>query len=378
MEDEARRKAEKPIVDAAAATELAAQLYGLEVVAGTIKELDSYDDRNFYFRARTTAESAAADANSDGEGALHYVLKIHNGVESQALPFIEAQNQAMELVRGAGVWSPRALPSTRGLQIETAERALASGEVRKHAVRLLPFRPAKLLGDVAPSVGLLRNIGLCAAAVTAAMQGFEHPATVRVFMWDLAQAADVKALLHHLSPERRECVEGVLAEFDSVVLPLAPKLRRAVIHGDLNDQNLLVSEAEEVLGVIDFGDMMSTWLVNELAITAAYVLIMMEYDRKDDGAALPSPTEALLAVIGAYASKVPLTEDEWTVLPILVACRVAVSLTVGAYSSSKDPDNEYLKLTLLPGWKALQQLRAVPSTEWTPRLKAGAQPDSSL
>lgn len=444
MEDEAKRKAEKPVVDAAAATELAARLYGLDVVGGTIKELDSYDDRNFYFRARVppsdTDDAKGDDANSDGAGAFHFVLKVHNGVESLALPFIEAQNQAMERVRGAGIWSPRALPSVRDAQIETAERALASGELRKHAVRLLPFRPARLLGDVAPSLELLRRLGSCAAAVTAALTGFEHPATERVFMWDLAQAADIKALLHHLPIDRRACVEGVLADFDGVVLPLAPQLRRAVIHGDLNDQNVLVgADGVSVLGVIDFGDMMNTWLVNELAITAAYVLIMMEYEREGAGAEVaPPPAEALAAVVGSYTQRIALNDDEWscatrtptrasspparhteaslsarphtspiraaasrrslrcrrTILPILISCRIAVSLTVGAYSSSKDPDNEYLKLTLLPGWKvgrsgcrpltsrprvltsaprawqALKRMRAVSPAEWASLLRA--------
>eukprot|EP00966_Prymnesium_polylepis_P078934 1829503-Prymnesium_polylepis.1 len=74
MEDEEARKAEKPIVDAAAAVELAAQLYGLTCVAGTIKELDSYDDRNFYFRALPAVAPPDTDANAtdDGSGAFHY------------------------------------------------------------------------------------------------------------------------------------------------------------------------------------------------------------------------------------------------------------------------------------------------------------------
>ena len=341
MEDEEARKAEKPIVDAAAATALASELYGLTVVPGTIKELDSYDDRNFYFRATPSSPPPASDANAttDSSGTFHFVLKVHNGVESQAPAFIEAQNEAMELVRKSGTWSPRAIPSVGGLQIATAERALASGTLRKHAVRLLPFRPGKLLGDVVPSLELLGEIGKCAAAVTAALSEYEHPATVRVFMWDLAQAADIAGLLPHLPAERRETVDGVLADFKSVVLPLAPKLQKSVIHGDLNDQNVLIDETgSAVLGVIDFGDMMHSWRVNEIAITAAYILIMLEYERSADAAAPPEPGSALVALVQSYTALVPLTEEEWTVLPILISCRVAVSLTVGAYSSSKDPD----------------------------------------
>ena len=65
----------------------------------------------------------------------------------------------------------------------------------------------------------------------------------------------------------------------------------------------------------------------------------------------------------------PLTDAEWRVLPVLVAGRIAVSLTVGAYSSAKDPGNEYLKLTQIPGWKALQDLRATPPERWTALLR---------
>ena len=35
----------------------------------------------------------------------------------------------------------------------------------------------------------------------------------------------------------------------------------------------------------------------------------------------------------------------------------------------QDPDNEYLRLTLRPGWAALQLLRQRASAEWTELLK---------
>ena len=68
----------------------------------------------------------------------------------------------------------------------------------------------------------------------------------------------------------------------------------------------------------------------------------------------------------------PLIEAEWVVLPTLIACRIAMSLCIGAYSSAKDPTNEYLKLTLLPGLTALRNLRATPADELMRVLRAGA------
>ena len=68
----------------------------------------------------------------------------------------------------------------------------------------------------------------------------------------------------------------------------------------------------------------------------------------------------------------PLNDAEWDVLPTLIAARITVSLCIGAYSSAKDPANEYLKLTLLPGWRALQKLRQTPAEELGRALRQGA------
>ena len=49
-----------------------------------------------------------------------------------------------------------------------------------------------------------------------------------------------------------------------------------------------------------------------------------------------------------------------------------MSLCIGAYSSAKDPTNEYLKLTLLPGLTALRNLRATPADELMRALRGRA------
>ena len=79
LDEEARRKVEKPMVGSERAAELALELWGLHVAEGSFKELDSIDDRIFYFRTahRSLREvCTSADANVDADGATrHYVLK---------------------------------------------------------------------------------------------------------------------------------------------------------------------------------------------------------------------------------------------------------------------------------------------------------------
>ena len=390
LDDEEARKDEKPIIEHARAVELAKELYGLTVIPGSLKDLDSYDDRNFYFRATHDRPQLAdpADAHAADGGAFHFILKVHNGVESLNSGFIECQNQAMAAVRASGVWCPRALPDVDGRLISFAPSPLAGGTIREHAVRLLPFKPAGLMGGVVATADLLRQVGVATAKVSAALLAFDHPASHRTFIWDLAQTAAVRPLVTHLEPERQQLISAVLDEFESRVLPRASDLRAAVVHGDVNDQNVLVASSpggggDEVVGVIDFGDMCRSWLINEIAIAAAYAVIALHYETKDDEKAAAGKPKALsevaacVAMVSSYASTMkaqgmPLIEAEWVVLPTLIACRIAMSLCIGAYSSAKDPTNEYLKLTLLPGLTALRNLRATPADELMRALRAGA------
>ena len=83
-------------------------------------------------------------------------------------------------------------------------------------------------------------------------------------------------------------------------------------------------------------------------------------NREDSGYRVDRPLFRGLSAFVILFLGLSQAEAEWRVLPTLIACRIAVSLCVGAYSSAKDPTNEYLKLTLLPGLKALRALRATP------------------
>ena len=387
LQEEAARKAEKPVLGIDRAISLARELYGLDVVPGSVKELDSYDDRNFYFRATVQERELldSSDCNSAADGAYHFVLKIHNGIESRDPSFIECQNAAMDAVRcsSIGVWCPRALASREGSKIPRVPSELVDGSPREHAARCFPYRPGALLAQAQLSLELLHNLGAATAGISASLMQFDHPAAHRSnFIWDLAHADKVRPLMVHSPPDRHPLLCSVLDEFESLVLPSAQSLRKAVIHGDVNDQNVLVdADGRQILGILDFGDMNHSWLINEIAIATAYAIIARYYTASNESPGTHciglSAVDIAVALTSSYNAKMttlrlPITAVEWSVLPTLIACRITVSLIIGAYSSAQDPTNEYLKLTLLPGWTALQNLRTTPARQLTSLLMEAA------
>ena len=83
-------------------------------------------------------------------------------------------------------------------------------------------------------------------------------------------------------------------------LDLFGRLRRSAIHGDANDYNVLVDpERMQIVGLLDFGDMVYSYTVGNVAIAIAYVVL----DKAD-------PRVAANTVVEGYRSEFPLLDNE--------------------------------------------------------------------
>ncbi|MCZ6598064.1 MAG: aminotransferase class III-fold pyridoxal phosphate-dependent enzyme [Planctomycetota bacterium] len=317
--------ATRPTLSASDARRLTAELYGLEV---ELAPLPSERDQNF--RART------ADGRS-------FVLKIANAAEERAN--LELQHAVIERAAGLGV--PEPVPTQAGATI-----AEASG----HLVRLMTWLPGVPLASVKPHTGeLLHSLGAHLGRIARALAGFDHPAAREDFHWDVANAREVvEREIGGLAGERRELVESFVPRF-----PELGALRRAVIHGDANDHNVLVSElgpeldpaahrARRVTGLIDFGDVVRSHVVCEPAVGAAYALF-----------GKPDPVAAAAAVIGGFHAAYPLDEAELDVLFDLIVARLCVSVCLSAKQRAERPEDEYLSISEPDAWAALERLREV-------------------
>jgi 4-aminobutyrate aminotransferase-like enzyme/Ser/Thr protein kinase RdoA (MazF antagonist) len=311
---------------------LAGRLYGLD--AEVVSLPGEFDDN---FRL----------AGPDGRT---FVLKAMHPARERGL--VDLQCAALRWIEGRAphLPVPRVVPTREGDTLTVA--TVPDGEPR--LVWLLTWLPGTALAEVRPRTPeLFAGLGRLLGELDEALRGFEHPGAQRDFEWDLARASWIRGALDRLpDPRRRGLVERALDQYESEVVPALEQLRRAVIHGDANDHNVIVGpprvSPREVTGLLDFGDMHHGLLVAEPAVAAAYALLGQE-----------DPLAAAAAVVSGYHAAFPLDEEEIALLFPLVGARLAVSVTTSALRATRATSDPYAVVSEAPAWEALERLDGV-------------------
>src|SRR5713226_3765478 len=321
----------QPVTEAEA-VRLARELYGLETAARALP--GEYDD-NFHL------------TSADGRP---FVLKVMHPARERS--FIDLQCQALTHLaqRASQLPLPRVTPNRGGEQFTSI--AAADGSTR--LVWLLTFVNGTVLAEVRPHPPeLLGDLGRFLGEMDAALQSFTHAAAHRELKWDSSRAGWIKDYVKHIAgSKRRALVEKFLSLYEAEVVPVLPRLRRAVIYGDANDHNVLVSDPwpqpRKVAGVIDFGDIHHGFTASEPAIAAAYAILGKE-----------DPLQAAAAVVAGYHGAFPLDKVELSVLYALIGARLAVSVTNSAHRKTIKPDDSYVTVSETAAWQALARLEKI-------------------
>jgi len=218
-------------------------------------------------------------------------------------------------------------------------------------VRLVTFIPGRPLAKVEQTPALLFDLGKKLGELRCALVGFDHDSFHRDFHWDLANGLRVvrqHGILLRDAKLRQE-VEHFASCFQSSFSSQLVSLPRSVIHGDANDYNVIV-ENENVAGLIDYGDMVYSYTVGDLAVALAYVVL----DKSD-------PLSSVREVIDGYLSKVSLNEIELELLWPLTLMRLCMSVCMAAFQQQQNPDNEYLDISQQAIRNSLPELFAMGS-----------------
>jgi 4-aminobutyrate aminotransferase-like enzyme/Ser/Thr protein kinase RdoA (MazF antagonist) len=328
-----------PCFSTAEVLEFARDLYGLD---GTISQLESERDQNFRI---------------DTPSGDQFVIKIANSAMDPAILMMQVEALAHIAMVDPELPVPRVLYSRN----ESALERIPAEDGRSHMVHVLTYMPGRYPPDEPTSRALARPLGACLARLVLALRGFYHPAASYELLWDLKQAAVLRDYLHHVpDPGHRQLAGYFLDRFERVVLPEIPKLRCQIIHNDFAPNNLVVGEDDpgEIVGIIDFGDMIHTPLVMDLATPIAHM-----FRGHDD------PLEIAEDIIASYHEILPLEPLELSLMYDLIATRLTMLNVIASWRVNLFPENqEYIAGYVEGVWEKLAAWRTLDPVEVTRRF----------
>lgn len=196
--------------------------------------------------------------------------------------------------------------------------------------RVVEFMPGRLQSQGGINDLQRFNVGVAAARLQAALEGFSHSADDRTLVWDLAHAEHLAPLLQDVPDnEARALIQSVLDRFVDTVVPKLRTTRRLVAHNDLSSDNVLIDpDSDKVTGIIDFGDMVRTFEAADIAVGAAYQMPGGH-----------DPLQGALHFLQGYASARSIDPVQVELLYDLILTRTAMRVLLPLARATRFPEN---------------------------------------
>lgn len=309
------------------------ELYDLD---GTLSPLPGERDQNYLLQA---------------EDGSRYVVKISSPEEPDPILRFETE-MLVKLASETEGLVPGVRAATSGEHLVEFEDARGNA----HRIRVVDFLPGTLLANARPrSNALLYDFGKRVAELVSALGGYpDHPPARFDFDWALGSAGSVmERCLDLFTGHQRQLIENVHRAFDERGHDFLG-LGSQIIHGDINDHNVLVSDPDGtrryVTGFIDFGDAHSAPRVFDLAIAIAYAVL-----------GVPDPITAAATIVRGFNDATPLLESEIDVIFTLARARLGQSVSVAAWRRNQGEavDDSHF-VSEAPAWSVLEKLDGVP------------------
>lgn len=253
-----------------------------------------------------------------------FVLRIASASEPAAM--IDCHARALVHVERVdpSLPIPRMLVARNGQLVPAVELDGLS-----HRVRLETYLPGVTLYDGQPvSPASLSMIGALLGGVAVALAEFDHPAAWGFMPWDIANGLVLDdALNHALAADAASLTTRARPRIDAAVATML-RLPRQIIHNDGHTGNLLRTDesSDQVTGLIDFGDMVHTVTVADIAVAGASLAPHQS-----------EPEAALAALSAGYHTRRALARDEVRAIPDLVLARLVLSTLLVEYQLTHAP-----------------------------------------
>lgn len=237
--------------------------------------------------------------------------------------------------------------------------------------RLLSFVEGHFLGNVEHTPTLLASFGRFLGQIdNALLNTYEAAIAGKEIQWDLKHFSNNYRFLDYIQdPKDKTLVDYFFIQYEENIRPVQHLLRKSIVHNDANDWNVL-TKGGIVSGIIDFGDMCHSWLINELVVAITYVMMDKE-----------EPLKVADYVIKGYHEILPLEEQEIELIYYLVSARLCTSLCNSAYAKTIKPNSEYITISEKPAWSLLRKWLTINPIHATTRFRnvtgfSSKQPES--
>ena len=263
------------------------------------------------------------------------ILKVYDN-SAEILELITAENKILLALKDENVHCSEIIANNSG------DYNLIIGD---YIYRLLTFVSGTFLAESKHTATLMESFGQTLADIDHSLFNLRIAAIkAKEIQWDLQHfQKNWKYLPDIPDVSDRSLVDYFCLQFNEHILPLKYEFRQSIIHNDANDWNVLVQN-DAITGIIDFGDMCYSWLINELAIALTYVMMDKE-----------NPLEIAIQIIKAYHTKLPLHEKEVDALYYLIAARLCTSVLNSAHSKKIKPESSYITISEKSAWSLLRK-----------------------
>jgi len=327
--------APSPVVSGAEAERIAADRYG---IAAQATRLAGEKDDNFLLRTGGPAYFLKVAHAEDDDGITN--------LSTEALLWLEAfaESPVQRVVR-----------ATNG----AAEARVDTPEGPRLA-RMTTFLAGTPMRHVPPSRALRENVGRALARLGQELRGFHHPSASRTLLWDLQRLTEARPILADLPQgPRLDPIWSTFDRFDELIRPRLREVRTQVVHNDVSADNTLVADdGVTIAGIIDFGDVVETQLVNDVAVAAASHL-----------APDADPMAPVIDLVRGYHEVEPLTVAELSLIYDLVRMRTVLRIVISEWRATRFPANaEYILRHTPRAWAAIACLPVSREPAETSRL----------
>lgn len=315
-------------------------------------------------------------AKLDGEYDQNYVFEGHFGRhvfkvmrEGCKCAFVDTQIKVLQHLAAQDLTAstPTVIEALSGEYI-----VRVPGESGERLGWMTSFLSGDLMASSRPwTPALAHSLGGALGQLDVSLAALSHLEFPSDLKWDLLKGAWIKEklpLLETQNPISRVTMLVTLIEQFESLLPQLVKCPHTVIHGDANEMNVFVSgtPADQVTGLIDFGDMSVSARIAEAAIAAAYA--MMDAD---------DPLANAAAVLAGYHASNPLEALEIELFFPAALMRLAVSVTVSAERKIAEPDDPYLVQNEAPAWRLLERFHGTDTQLITAYFRVACGLDAS-